>query len=346
MRRIFYFLVIFAIILKTKPQVLKGTEVDSEDLKFLVYLNPVYYYDHWYYGDERRTTNIGAGTIVHLNWIITAAHLVSSYSKEGTQYTFEYVEVVVGTKDISDANRQEIWIFPEDVHFHPKYDIRYRLLNDVALLHSHEVPLVRSETLEPARLLTSKMNFEYGANCVVAGWGTDEIIKNAETEEYENGPNEPNHAKQGKVKLLKPRKCHRYSIFSPKKQFCYGCTQGSCSQTAQGDSGGPVVCAFQRKKHHYQNTTIDSKKPRKDRMRFQDHDPMKYQYVFAVHSFGCTDLEHKCTSNGPSVGTNIATKEIEEWMRTTMEPDTVNSDINLYVIAAATIVGSICIYFL
>ena len=321
MRRIFYFLVIFAIILKTKPQVLKGTAVRSKDLKFLVCLIPVYSYTN-NNGELRLYYKKGAGTIVHLNWIITAAHLVTNFNKDGTPYTFETAQVVVGTKNISDANRLNKNIYR--VHAHPEYDIRYRLLNDVALLNLAE-PLVRSETLEPARLLTSKMNFEYGANCVVAGWGTDEIIKNAETEEYENGPNEPNHAKQGKVELLNPRKCQFYFEFNAEKQFCYGCTQGSCSQTAPGDSGGPVVCAFQRKKHH---------------------DPMKYQYVFAVHSFGCSDLEHKCTSNGPSVGTNIATKEIEEWMRTKMEPDTVNSDINLYVIAAATIVGSICIYFL
>jgi len=356
--RIFNFLVLFAIFVKAKSQVLKGTEVDPEDLKFLVYLKP------WFaFIDEKGkgwwAQKEGAGTIVHPNWILTAAHLVTDQTEVIENHVrelfFNFVDAVVGTKDKTDANAQRIRIeHGDDVYVHEKYDDEY--FNDIALLYL-KVALVRSKTLEPARLLTSKMNFEYGANCVVAGWGSHEFKTKQEnsdddqSEELKYMTNGPNHALQGKLKLLKPRKClKKYKAFyvNPKKQFCYGCTQGSCSQTGKGDSGSPVVCAFQRKKHHLKNTSIkkDSKTKRKDLMRFQDDDPMKYQYVFAVHSFGCSDLNHKCTSEGPSVGTNVGAKEIEKWIRDTIKPGILNSDINSFVIAAATIAASICIYFL
>ena len=344
MKRTFYLVVIFVYFLKTKSQVLNKAELaDRDELKFLVFLKTYYSFSNSN-NPHGIIDHRGAGTIIRLNWVLTAAHVVEDYDKTvrgvTTRYSLAWIELVAGTKHINSLDgKQQFMIDWDDVYVHPQYS-KAKHQNDIALINLRGNRLQKSATVEPAKLLTSKMNVVHGVDCVVCGWGYShtatkkegrrKVLDDDGNEVKIYARNPPAHARKGIVQLLKDEMCNRiFPSFDSKEHFCYGCDYGgSCQQTAKGDSGSPVVCAF-----HKQNACM------------KEEHPMKYEYVFAVHNFGCDVLNKKCTSEGPSFGTNVATKEIEDWMNQRMETDVLN-EMNSYAIAAATIVGAVFVYIL
>jgi len=336
MKRTFYLVVIFVYFLKTKSQVLNNApKADRDELKFLVFLQSHYSYRNT--NDQQKGyVKRGAGTIIKLNWVLTAAHVVQDYNKtvDGvtTQYSLAWVELIAGNKHINLFHgKQQILVHWDDVYVHPNYT-KATSHDDIALIRLKGNRLYKSATVEPAKLLTSEMEVEHGVDCVVCGWGRSHTAtktrKDGSTVKIYAG-SLPDHARKGIVQLIKGNKCERiFPFFDSKKHFCYGCDYGKkCQQTAKGDSGSPVVCAV-----HKKNACM------------KEEDSMKYEYVFAVHNFGCNVLNKKCTSEGPSFGTNVATKEIEDWMNQRMETDVI--EMNSYAIAAATIVGAVFVYIL
>jgi len=335
MKRTFYLVVIFVYFLKTKSQVLNNApKADRDELKFLVFLQSHYSYRNT--NDQQKGyVKRGAGTIIKLNWVLTAAHVVEDYNKtvDGvtTQYSLVRVKLIAGNKNITSVDgKQQIMVHRGDVYVHPNYP-KAKPHDDIALINLKD-RLQESATVEPAKLLTSEMEVVLGVDCVVCGWGRSHTA----TKTREDGSkvydgrkevkiyakNLPDHARKGIVQLIKQQnKCNKiFPFFDSEKHFCYGCDYGKkCQQTAKGDSGSPVVCALH--KH-----SIES------------------EYVFAVHNYGCDVLNKKCTSEGPSFGTNVATKEIEDWMNQRMETDVI--EMNSYAIAAATIVGAVFVYIL
>merc|ERR1712168_457961 len=137
MGRVFNFLVLFAIFAKATSQVLNGRPVGPQDLKFLVYLKPYFTYYDDYYDDTGLHDSDGAGTIVHLKWILTAAQVVKDFIRDGVDFDFSHVEAVVGTKDRPNDEKR-ITIYSEDVYKHREHNARTHL-NDVALLRCRRV---------------------------------------------------------------------------------------------------------------------------------------------------------------------------------------------------------------
>jgi len=109
-----YLLVFIVLIFQTKSQALRGTKADKESLKYLVHLQVSYRYDEKHFIKNwimkfrsKNPTFIGGGTIINMNWILTANHVVADYNETGTEYFRDVVQVTAGTKDVNDADAQK-----------------------------------------------------------------------------------------------------------------------------------------------------------------------------------------------------------------------------------------------
>ena len=316
----FDFLLVFVFFMETRSQVLNAEKAKLGELKHLVYVQPQfsYYKGH---GIVESKNGHGAGTIINMNWVLTAAHVVADYNKTVNSATKLYlrikVSIIAGVKNYKDATGQKRVVKRNDVYVHRKYDSTTEKY-DVALLHLKENPLFESDTVDPAKLLEPGMTLEDGVDCVVSGWGAHgySIDPNDETKYIEDLDDD---ARQGSMSLLNGDKCYIYADYESDLHLCYGCNEGSCSMTGPGDSGAPVVCALNK-----------------------NQDP---GYVSAIHSFGCEDPRIKCTHPGPSVGTDV--REITDWMKKKIkEVESRTARIIAYVITAATIIASVVRYYM
>jgi len=345
MKTAFFFLLIFVIFFKTNSQIFNGRDADVGRLNFLVYLEASFY---MHQKDRDLATWQCGGTIIHVNFVLTAAHCVADISRVKT---LAYVKIKAGTKNRLDtpegnADVQQRQVGKDHVRVRKSYKAQV-LQHDVALLHIEEA-LDETPTVAVATLLQANEHFEIGAKCVITGWGetTTKITTKKKERIVEYSGNLPDIARQGEVELLDGSKCDRYMTefsmnFNKNQQFCYGCKVGTtCPMTAAGDSGGPVVCT-----------------------RRKNQDPLTAGIVFAVFSYG-GPIKEMGKPSAPSVGTSVASKGFIEWKSKVFEQFNVEHpaltfrtrerkrrgnqqfNINSYVVAAATIVGFICIYFL
>jgi len=328
----FYFLLVFVLFMETKSQVLNAEKAELGELKHLVYLQSQfnYYKGHGIVKSEKYK---GAGTIINMNWVLTAAHVVADFNETvdedetdnfsenknlaTTSYFRKKVRIIAGVKNYKDAMGQKRVVKRNDVYVHRKY-VSTTKKYDVALLHLKKNPLFESDTVEPAKLLEPGITLEDGVDCVVSGWGAHgySIDPNDETKFKEDLDE---YARQGSMSLLNWDNCKIYADYDFDLHLCYGCNEGSCSITGPGDSGAPVVCALNK-----------------------NQDP---GYVSAIHSFGCEDPRIKCTNPGPSVGTDV--REITDWMKKKIkEVESRTARIIAYVITAATIIVSVVRYYM
>merc|ERR1712200_85436 len=287
------FLVIFLLFFQAISQVLSELKAKEHTLKHLVKIE-FFFEESFFQAWSKRAS----GSLIKLNWILTAAHNVADFNetvgRTTTQYYFYKVDVLAGTKDCNadtffNAKTQRRTIYKNDVIVHGDYNPR-RNAYDVALIYTKKKFEI-TNTVEPAKLLEPWMKFDADAKCVVQGWGHNKLIRNKDNK-LDYSPDQPNHARQGTVSILNGESClQAYGPrgFYKKWHFCYGCNSGKCEQTAPGDSGTPVVCALKK-----------------------GENPLTDGVVFAVHSGGCKDVRKKCSPGGPSYGTDV--RKIKSWI--------------------------------
>lgn len=300
--KILCFLAIGLLFLRAKSQVISKSKAEHGTLSHLVHLS--LYHAHFSESGAGMRRSEGAGTIVKLNWVLTAAHNVADVNEtvDGatTLHRFHAVKILAGTKAVNDesarAQRRTFKkMYGDDgksIVIHEQYDPESSLY-DVALIYTKE-KFHATDTVRPAKLLEKDVKFDPSAKCVVQGWGFDTRTTSIDgnvtyTWSFEG------EAMQGTVHLLDGGRCKHYvderqrPYFDGKSQFCYGCDDGTCEQTAPGDSGTALVCALAK-----------------------GESPLRDGVVFAVHSYGCTNARYKCSSNGPSVGIDV--REIKQWI--------------------------------
>jgi len=269
------FAVFLLFLFKANSQVLKGTPAREGTLKHLVDIKvAVKCVD----GKFTHRENIqGAGTVVTYNWVLTAAHVVKDGVEKINEAEMfcsrEQIDITAGVKDIRNGAGKQIFStrrLLEDVISHK--------IHDVALINISSDPFWPSPTVSMANLLRSGLfwNSNTGVRCVVQGWGNNKIFKDWNGN-FRYASDQPHIARQGYLQLLQKR-AHA---------FTYGCKTGTCSQTAPGDSGAPIVCALNK-----------------------DQDPLVDGYVFAIHSHGKEGMNQKRTD--PSRGTDV--RVIETWV--------------------------------
>jgi len=327
------FLVIFLLFSRTKSQVISDTKAVDGTLKHMVHLKRFVKFFNEENEEQTKYARV-SGSLVKLNWILTAAHCVADFDKTvngtTTQYFFYKVDVIAGTKNYkvrSNATTQQRTIYKNDIIVHEYYDPISKLY-DVALIYTKKKFEV-TDTVEPAKLLEPWMKFDADAKCVVQGWGRRKLIRN-EDDLLQYHPQFPNTARQGAINILNGEICKRLYKrsknirFNENLHFCYGCKSGRCEQAAPGDSGTPVVCALKKG----ENPLIDG-------------------VVFAVHSCGCSDVRKLCRPEGPSFGTDV--RKIKSWIEKEaykrLNGNEPPGSIYPYFIAGAIIVATAVKYF-
>jgi len=309
--KLFFFLAIGLLFFRAKSQVISKSKAEHGTLNHLVHLSLYHFY--FSVSGAGIIPSEGAGTIVKLNWVLTAAHNVANYNETvngtTTLYRFKAVKILAGTKDVNDesarAQRRTSKMYDGDrksIIIHEDHDPESRLY-DVALIYVKE-KFDLTDTVRPAKLLEKGVKFDPSAKCVVQGWGLDTRTTSIDGRVAYTRSSK-GEAMQGTVHLLNGWRCRQYvderrrPCFDGKNQFCYGCNYGTCEQTAQGDSGTALVCALAK-----------------------GESPLRDGVVFAVHSYGCTDPRYKCTSDGPSVGIDV--REIKQWIDTETQEGILN----------------------
>ena len=284
------FLVICLLFFQTKSQVISKTKAEEGTLKHLVHLTV--YTTFLNQDKDEQFSSVGvSGSLIKLNWILTAAHNVADHDVTVNGITrrhfFFQVNVLAGSKNSKKETPQQCTIYESDIIIHEEYNRNDDY--DVALLYMKNKFQI-TETVEPAKLLEPGMEFDADAKCVVQGWGYNEVVRNEKNQLQYSRPS-PDHAMQGTVNILNGDKClEAYAVgdFNSDLYFCYGSNNGTCVQTACGDSGTPVVCALKK-----------------------GDDPLVDGVVFAINVAGC-DVNEIGNSDYPDMGMDV--RKIKSWI--------------------------------
>ncbi|XP_053663425.1 trypsin-1-like [Anopheles marshallii] len=186
---------------------------------------PVNIRDFPYQVSLRRGRHFCGGSIIDVEWILTAAHCTRTINVLG-------LWVHVGSTHVNDGGRS---VKVRRILHHPKQNSWSDY--DFSLLHLDQ-PLNFSETVQPIRMRrpsTSESDGELsdGTLCKVSGWGNT------------HNPDESTLVlRAANVPLTNHRRCNEVyeGIGSvTESMICAGYDEGG-KDSCQGDSGGPLVC--------------------------------------------------------------------------------------------------------
>nr|XP_005590894.1 PREDICTED: mastin-like [Macaca fascicularis] len=170
------------------------------------------------------------GSLIHTQWVLTAAHCVALAAWEPQTYRVQTGQVTLYRHDQLTKVAQII--------LHPKFNMSLSAWGgaDIALLKL-ETAVTLSDLVHPVSLAPDSLMLLPGMKCWVTGWGTLAPL-----------PPAP-HLQEAEVPIVRTRACermyHKSSVAHGQgtvikaDMLCAGRKgQGSC----QGDAGAPLVC--------------------------------------------------------------------------------------------------------
>ncbi|XP_053362886.1 transmembrane protease serine 5 [Clarias gariepinus] len=169
------------------------------------------------------------GSIITSQWIITAAHCVSTYRLHHVFNWIVYAGIV--TRNAAKL-AQYISYSVEKIIYNKDYNHRSHD-SDIALMKLKN-PLNFSDTIRPVCLPQYDHELPGGTLCWISGWGY------TQSEDVHI----PDTLKEAQVPLISTKKCNSSCMYNgeiTKRMLCAGNTEVNVD-ACQGDSGGPLVC--------------------------------------------------------------------------------------------------------
>ncbi|XP_077168178.1 chymotrypsin-like elastase family member 2A [Paroedura picta] len=163
------------------------------------------------------------GTLIATNWVMTAAHCISSSRTYRVQ---------LGKYDLTASEKGSLTVSPKKIVVHPKWDSsKVSSGNDIALIKLSE-HVALSDKIQPACLPPANNILPGNTACYVTGWGRLQT----------NGAS-PKVLQQGRLLVVNHATCSQSSWWGSTVKTSMVCAGGDgVISSCNGDSGGPLNC--------------------------------------------------------------------------------------------------------